>query len=63
MKRLLICAGLALCCAAIVGSARGYVKELEGDIKQRAKDLKDPSWPSRPAVTFDVCGTPFTLLI
>jgi arylsulfatase A-like enzyme len=39
------------------------VKELEGDIKQWAKDLKDPSWPSRPAVTFDVCGTPFTLPI
>ena len=39
------------------------VKELEADIKQWAKDLKDPSWPSRPAVTFDVCGTPFTLPI
>jgi arylsulfatase A-like enzyme len=39
------------------------VKELESAIELWAKDLQDPRWPSRPAVTYSVCGTPFTLPI
>ena len=39
------------------------VKELEADIARWSKDLQDPKWPSRPPVTFSVCGTPFTLPI
>ena len=39
------------------------VRELEGDIALWSKDLQDPKWPSRPAVTFSVCGTPFVLPI
>ena len=39
------------------------VKELEGDLARWSKDLQDPKWPSRPPVTFSVCGTPFTLPI
>ena len=39
------------------------VRELEAAIEQWAKDLKDPSWPSRPPRTYEVCGTPFTLPI
>ncbi len=39
------------------------VKELEDLIHQWAKDMSDPKWPSRPPVTFDVCGKTFTLPI
>lgn len=39
------------------------VRELEAAIEQWSKDLHDPSWPSRPARTYSVCGTPFTLPI
>jgi arylsulfatase A-like enzyme len=39
------------------------VKQLEALIRQWAHDMTSPSWPSRPPVTYDVCGTPFTLPI
>jgi arylsulfatase A-like enzyme len=39
------------------------VKELEAAIERWSKDLQDPRWPSRPPVTYTVCGTPFTLPI
>ncbi|HEY3950946.1 sulfatase-like hydrolase/transferase [Phenylobacterium sp.] len=39
------------------------VKELEGLIHQWAKDMTDPKWPSRPAVKYNVCGTPFVVPI
>jgi arylsulfatase A-like enzyme len=39
------------------------VKELEGLIHEWSKDMTDAKWPSRPPVTFSVCGTPFTLPI
>jgi arylsulfatase A-like enzyme len=39
------------------------LKELSDAFDQWAKDLKDPAWPSRPHVTYDVCGTPFELPI
>jgi arylsulfatase len=39
------------------------VRELEAAIEQWGKDMVDPSWPSRPPTTYDVCGTPFTLPI
>jgi arylsulfatase A-like enzyme len=39
------------------------VKELEGLVHQWAKQMTDPRWPTSRAVTFKVCGTPFTLPI
>ncbi len=39
------------------------VRELEADIAQWSKDMQDPKWPSRPATTYNVCGTPFTVPI
>lgn len=39
------------------------LKELSDAFDQWAKDLRDPAWPSRPHVTYDVCGTPFELPI
>ncbi len=39
------------------------VRELEAAIERWSKDLKDPSWPSRPPRTYSVCGTPFVLPI
>jgi arylsulfatase A-like enzyme len=39
------------------------VKELEGLIHEWAKDMTGPKWPSRPAVKYDVCGTPFVVPI
>jgi arylsulfatase A-like enzyme len=39
------------------------IQELENLIYQWAKEMSDPKWPSRPPVTYDVCGTPFTLPI
>jgi arylsulfatase A-like enzyme len=39
------------------------VKELEALIRQWAKDMTDPRWPSRPPVQYQVCGTPFRLPI
>jgi arylsulfatase A-like enzyme len=39
------------------------LKELSDAFDQWARDLKDPAWPSRPHVTYDVCGTPFELPI
>jgi arylsulfatase A-like enzyme len=39
------------------------VKELEGLIQQWSKDMTSAKWPSRPPVTYNVCGTPFTLPI
>jgi len=39
------------------------VAELEAAIEQWSDTLQDPRWPSRPPVTYDVCGTPFTLPI
>jgi arylsulfatase A-like enzyme len=35
--------------------------ELDQHIHQWAKAMIDPKWPSKPAVTYDVCGTRFTL--
>jgi arylsulfatase A-like enzyme len=37
------------------------VEELERLARDWAKAMTDPKWPSRPPVTFDVCGVPFTL--
>jgi arylsulfatase A-like enzyme len=39
------------------------VRELEGDIDRWARELQDPRWPSRPPVTYSVCGTPFKVPI
>lgn len=39
------------------------LKELSDAFDQWAKDLQDPAWPSRPFVTYNVCGTPFELPI
>jgi len=39
------------------------VRELEAAIEQWGEDMVDPAWPSRPANTYSVCGTPFTLPI
>ena len=39
------------------------VKELEGLVHQWAKEMTDPRWPTGRAVTYNVCGTPFTLPI
>ncbi len=39
------------------------VKELETAIAQWSKDLHDPLWPSKPGITYDVCGTPFKVPI
>lgn len=39
------------------------VRELEADIDRWARDLQDPRWPSRPPVTYNVCGTPFKVPI
>jgi len=34
------------------------LKELSDAFDQWAKDMKDPAWPSRPFITYNVCGTP-----
>jgi arylsulfatase A-like enzyme len=39
------------------------LKELEAAFDQWAKDMRDPAWPSRPFVNYNVCGTPFELPI
>lgn len=39
------------------------VSELEGALAEWGKDLTDPTWPSRPHVSYNVCGTPFELPI
>ena len=39
------------------------VRELEADFDQWSRDMQDPKWPSRPAITYSVCGRPFTLPI
>ncbi|MEZ5737081.1 MAG: sulfatase-like hydrolase/transferase [Novosphingobium sp.] len=39
------------------------VAELEAAIRDYAKDLQDPRWPSRKWQTTDVCGVPMTLPI
>ncbi|MFT3725416.1 MAG: sulfatase-like hydrolase/transferase [Hyphomonadaceae bacterium] len=39
------------------------LKELTDAFNQWAKDMKDPAWPSRPFVNYNVCGTPFELPI
>jgi arylsulfatase A-like enzyme len=39
------------------------LRELETALNQWSKDLQNPKWPSRPDVTYDVCGTPFTVPI
>ncbi len=39
------------------------VQELEADIARWSRDMQDPKWPSRPATTYNVCGTPFTVPI
>ncbi|WP_374345498.1 sulfatase-like hydrolase/transferase [Phenylobacterium sp.] len=39
------------------------LKELNDAYEQWAKDLQDPKWPSRPAIQYNVCGTPFELPI
>jgi arylsulfatase A-like enzyme len=39
------------------------LKELTDAFNQWARDLKDPAWPSRPFVNYNVCGTPFELPI
>ncbi|UWZ82824.1 sulfatase family protein [Occallatibacter riparius] len=39
------------------------VRQLEGLAHQWAKEMTDPKWPTRKTVTYNVCGTPFTLPI
>ena len=39
------------------------LKELEGLAHQWAEQMTDPKWPTRTAVTYNVCGTPFRLPI
>ena len=39
------------------------LKELTDAFNQWARDMKDPAWPSRPFVNYNVCGTPFELPI
>ena len=39
------------------------VRELEADVARWARDMQDPKWPSRPATSYNVCGTPFTVPI
>lgn len=39
------------------------LKELEDAFARWARDMQDPKWPSRPNVTYDVCGTPFEVPI
>jgi arylsulfatase A-like enzyme len=39
------------------------LRELDEAWKQWARDLQDPSWPSRPHTTYNVCGTPFEVPI
>jgi arylsulfatase A-like enzyme len=39
------------------------VKQLEKAFDQWSKDMQDSRWPSRPATTYNVCGTPFTVPI
>lgn len=39
------------------------LKELSDAFDQWSKDMMDPAWPSRPNITYDVCGTPFELPI
>ncbi len=41
----------------------GKLKELTDAFDQWARDMKDPAWPSRPFVNYNVCGTPFELPI
>ena len=41
----------------------GRLRELNDAFNQWASDMKDPAWPSRPFVTYNVCGTPFELPI
>jgi arylsulfatase A-like enzyme len=47
----------------VAASHPAKVKELEDLIHQWAKDMTDPKWPTKRPITFDVCGTPFTLPI
>ncbi|MDZ4760474.1 MAG: sulfatase-like hydrolase/transferase [Alphaproteobacteria bacterium] len=47
----------------LAASEPARLKELEAAFDQWASDLQDPAWPSRPAVKYDVCGTPFELPI
>lgn len=39
------------------------VRQLEEAFDQWSRDMQDPRWPSRPATTYNVCGTPFTVPI
>lgn len=39
------------------------LNELQTAFDTWAKDMQDPRWPSRPAISYDVCGTPFTVPI
>jgi arylsulfatase A-like enzyme len=39
------------------------LKELTAAFDQWSKDMRDPAWPSRPFVNYNVCGTPFELPI
>ncbi len=39
------------------------VEELERLVREWAKMMIDPKWPTKKPVTFDICGTPFTLPI
>lgn len=47
----------------LASSRPDKVKELEAAFERWARDMQDPKWPSRPAVTYEVCGTPFTVPI
>lgn len=47
----------------LAASEPGKLKELSDAFDQWAKDMKDPAWPSRPFITYNVCGTPFELPI
>ncbi|MDP3736272.1 MAG: sulfatase-like hydrolase/transferase [Hyphomonadaceae bacterium] len=47
----------------VAGKEPAKLKELSDAFDQWAKDMRDPAWPSRPNVTYNVCGTPFELPI
>lgn len=47
----------------LAASRPDKLRELEAAFDRWAKDMQDPSWPSRPPRDTDVCGTPFRLPI
>jgi arylsulfatase A-like enzyme len=47
----------------LAGKEPAKLKELSDAFDQWSKDMMDPTWPSRPFVNYNVCGTPFELPI